>query len=102
MAIPKKLHRLFWDYDLAALDWRADRDLVIARILATGDWDSVTWLMRRVSPNQLREFILNRRGRGIDSHRLRFWEIVLDLPRKQVDRWLRAANKDPWHRRRKP
>lgn len=100
MAIPKRLHDLFWDYDAAQLDWRADRDLIISRIVASGDWDSVSWLIKHTTSGELRRFFLRRRGRGVDPRRLRFWELVLGLPRKQVDSWLRAKAKDPWHRRR--
>jgi len=101
MTLPKKLHHLFWDYDAAALDWPSDREFVISRILASGDWESIKWLMNRVKTDELRCFIVKRHGRGLESRQLRFWELILDIPRAEVNRWLRAMAGNPWHGRRR-
>ena len=97
--LPAPLRHLFWDYDLADLSWPADRDLIIARILAVGDWRSVTWLREQAEARELRDWLTERGGRGLDARRLRFWELILELPRAQVDEWIRAMEEEGWGRR---
>ena len=101
MALPKRLHQLFWDYDAAALGWPSDRELITSRILASGDWDSVKWLMGRATKSELRRFLVKRRGRGLEPRQLRFWELVLEIPREEVNRWLGAMAGNPLHGRRR-
>jgi hypothetical protein len=36
ICLPSFLRPLFWEYDCKALTWEADRDLIIARVLASG------------------------------------------------------------------
>ena len=71
---------------------------MIGRILAAGDWDSVKWVMERVGQPALREWIVQRRGRGLDARQLRFWELVLGMPHRQVTEWITAAD-GVWMRR---
>ncbi|MBI2502559.1 MAG: hypothetical protein HYW07_04925 [Candidatus Latescibacteria bacterium] len=97
--IPRSLKPLFWDYDLRELSWPADQDLVTSRILASGDWQAITWLRRQVTSCQLRHWLLERQGRGLDPQRLRFWELILDLPHQTVNGWLRLMEQDAWPRR---
>ena len=94
--LPESMRDLFWDHRFEDLSWPADRDFVIARILGAGDWDSVTWLRERVEPDQLRQWLIRRRCRGLDARRIRFWELTLDLPADQVEEWARAGG---WGRR---
>ena len=97
--LPASLRALFWDCDFEGLRWPADRDLIIARILAVGDWRSVTWLREQIEVRELRRWLIERRGRGLDGRRLRFWELILGLPRTQVDAWIQAAEEEGWGRR---
>jgi hypothetical protein len=97
--LPKRLEPFFWDYAFHRLSWERDRDLVIARVLEHGDWDAIQWLRARVPAGELRQWIINRQGRGLDARRLRFWELVLDLPHRQVNRWMATQRQSPWHQR---
>lgn len=98
-ALPRWLKPLFWDHDFARLTWRADQDLIIGRILAVGNWDSVCWLRRRFLNGQLKDWLASRRGAGLSDRQLRFWEIVLKLPRRQVNAWLRDPARAVWEGR---
>lgn len=69
--LPESMRDLFWDHRFEDVSWPADRDFVIARILGAGDWDSVTWLRERVEPDQLRQWLIRRRCRGLDARRIR-------------------------------
>ena len=93
------LRPLFWDYDFAALSWETDRDLIIARVLTSGDWAAVTWLRSRVEDHALREWIECQHGGGMSPQRLRFWEMMLGLPHRQVNAWLAAEGRQIWDKR---
>ena len=81
--LPRTLRPRFWDYDFARLTWKADRDLIIVRILAFGDWESNCWLLRRLTEPALRDWLEQREGAGLSSRHLRFWELILGLPRRK-------------------
>ncbi|OGG43667.1 MAG: hypothetical protein A3F84_25820 [Candidatus Handelsmanbacteria bacterium RIFCSPLOWO2_12_FULL_64_10] len=100
--LPKHLKSVFWDYDFDRLRWKKDRDLIIARVLASGDWKSIQWLRRRAGSESLQQWIIDHRGRGLTPRQLRFWELVLDLPHQQVKAWLKEKERDGWHRRATP
>ncbi len=97
--LPRRLRDLFWEYDFHALTWKTDRDLIIGRVLAAGDWPSVRWLRRHLGDAALKSWLVERRGSVLDARRLRFWELVLGLPRREVDRWLRTEARRVWDER---
>lgn len=97
--LPEDLRPLFWDHDFAQLAWPASRELVIARILQNGGDDALRWLRQKFGDSELRAWILRTRGRGLEPKRLRFWQLVLDLPAKEVDRWVLETQADAWMRR---
>ena len=46
---------------MSRLSWKADRDLIISRILAVGNWDAIRWLSRRLPDAELRSWLQHRR-----------------------------------------
>ena len=98
-SLPENLQTLFWDYESLELNWERDRDLVIARVLASGSWDQVAWLRSQIDESKLRDWIESRQGAGLTPQRLRFWELILSLPHHQVDAWLGAAGRKTWDQR---
>jgi hypothetical protein len=100
--LPRMLRSLFWEYDFEALTWESNRDLVIARVLAHGTWDDVTWLRSRLGDTALREWIVCHQGRELSPQQLRFWELILDLPHQQVSACLQVQERRVWENRVKP
>jgi hypothetical protein len=98
--LPPSLRTLFWDHDFARLTWESDRDLIVGRVLASGDWDAVQWLRRQLGTPALRDWLTRRRGAGLSPRQLRFWQVILGLPRDVVDAWLADLGRQPWQRRR--
>jgi len=98
-SIPRRFREFFWDYPFSRLSWNSDRDLIILRVLSVGDWNAVQWLWRRLGNDELRSWIERRRGAGLNPRQLRFWELVLDLPKPLVDKWLQAPGRQTWDRR---
>jgi DNA-binding transcriptional ArsR family regulator len=97
--LPKSLREYFWDYPFEQLSWKADRDLIIHRLLSAGSWEAVTWLRKQTGDEALRQWLIDHRGRGLSARQLRFWSLILALPRKQTDAWVRAARAGAWSRR---
>ena len=100
--LPIGLRPLFWDHDFARLSWQTDADLITGRILTVGDWDAIRWLLLRLGKPALRAWLTHRRGAGLSARQLRFWETILELPRRQVNRWLRAPGRQVWEKRNRP
>jgi hypothetical protein len=98
--LSKRLRPLFWDHDFGQLTWEADSELIIGRILAAGDWEAIQWLRRLLSGPVLRDWLVRRRGAGLNSRQLRFWELVLGLPHRLVNTWLRDPGRQVWEGRR--
>ena len=97
--LPELLRRYFWDYDPARLSWEKTRPTILGRLLQTGGWDAVRWLRANAGDDEIRAHLLRTRGRGLDPKRLRYWELVLDLPKEQVDAWVATARANPWYQR---
>ena len=97
--LPEQLRPLFWEYPFGRLSWERDRDLVIARVLASGTWNDLLWLHRQVPDAELRAWIMAREGRGLDPRQARYWELILGLPHRQVNAWIARMKQNPWHDR---
>jgi hypothetical protein len=97
--LPDPLRKYFPEYDAGRLTWEEDRHTILRRLLESGGWDAVTWLRAHASDEELRDFIEDRRGRGIAPRRLRYWGLVLQLPRERVTAWILAQQATPWGRR---
>jgi Family of unknown function (DUF6922) len=97
--LPELLHPFFWEYDFSKLTWRQDRDLIVSRVLASGDWEAVRWLRAAMGDYALRDWIEAHHGRGLSPQRLRFWQVVLGIPRREVNRWLAEDRGQIWHDR---
>ena len=100
--LPETLRPLFWEYDFDSLSWQKDKDLVIGRILESGRWTDIRYLRSRIADDALRRWITDHRGRGLNPPRLRFWELILNLPHREVNDWLATQKDDPWEKRTAP
>jgi hypothetical protein len=98
-ALPREILRLFWDLDASSLRWEQHQDQIIGRILASGPWDTIQWLRRRVGDPAVRDWIGRHQGRGLSAQQLRFWELILGLPRRAVDAWLQGPQRGVWDHR---
>src|SRR5258708_5711732 len=94
--LPPILLPFFWDYDFTRLSCAADLDLIIVRILAVGNWDSLRWLRRRLPDAELRNWLEHRRGAGLSNRHLRYWELILKIPRRKVNAWLAEPARQIW------
>jgi hypothetical protein len=100
--LPEILQPLFWDVEFSTLDWDSDRDLIVRRILQTGNWPAVRWLRSAWGDVALRAWLQSHAGGRLNPRQLRYWELVLNLPAQEVDRWIDRAKNNPWGRRVQP
>ena len=68
-------------------------------MLASGTWEAITWLRVCLGDQALREWIERHRGGGLSPRQLRFWELMLNLPHRQVSAWLWAEGRKIWDQR---
>ncbi len=99
ISLPKSLKRYFWDYSFKDLSWLKDRDLIIRRLLTDGSWESIQWLRKRIGDDDLRRWLITHQARGLSSRQIRFWSLILALPKLRVEAWARTARSSPWSQR---
>ena len=100
--LPEPIQTLFWDQNAHALRWERDRQAIIGRVLSVGSWDAVSWLRRRIGDEELRDWIEQHRGCGLSPQQLRYWQLMLDIPARRVNAWLRDEARQVWDRRARP
>ena len=98
-ALPAVLRPLFWDHDAKRLRFDHDHDLIVGRVLREGGWTHARALRTRLGDEAIREWIVSHEARGLAPSRIRFWELLLKLPTKKADAWVRAARRSIWHGR---
>jgi hypothetical protein len=81
----------FWGLFFLSSIYHKDKDLIIRRLLSSGSWDAVCWMRRQIGDQELREWLIAHKGKGLTPCQLRFWGLVYDLPARQVNSWVRAA-----------
>lgn len=94
----KKIYHLFWEYDLKELDLSADKDLILKKILAYGSVEDLKDLISMYGKSKIKQFLLKIKGKGIDKRRLKFYQVVFRLPKREVDSWLRDPLRKIWKR----
>jgi hypothetical protein len=62
----------------------------------------VKWLRAQAGDDAIRAWIEKREGRGLSRQQIRFWQLMLDLPSRQVDSWLQSEERKVWDRRTQP
>lgn len=97
--LPTMLRPCFWDVVFYRLDGENHGDFVAYRLLECGDWDCLRWLRRTAGDAALMQLVRQQRGLGLSRRQLRFWQLIWDLPKAEVDRWLRRDGDDTWDRR---
>ena len=90
---------LFGEYEFRHLRWKEDQELIISRILSSGNWGEVCWLRSKLKDEGLKTWIIAHRGNGLSVPKLRFWELILNLSHRQVNLWLKNKGFSEWEHR---
>ena len=97
--LPQFVHDLFWDADRSQVSWEQSRDFITKRVLMRGGWKAIQWLRSQLGDDELRRWIIQRKGRGLEPRQLRFWQIALHIDPVEVDKWIAASSSNPWIQR---
>jgi hypothetical protein len=100
--LPQFVQDIFWDVDRSQVSWERNRDFITRRVLMKGGWNAIRWLRSKLGDDELRHWIIERKGRGLEPRQLRFWQLVLDIDPAEVDRWIAASASNPWIQRLHP
>ncbi len=76
-----------------------DRDLVVRRVIAEGGLREMRLLRVRVGDRAIRDFIERTDARGLSPQRIRFWQLIVGLPARRANAWVRRARAETWARR---
>jgi hypothetical protein len=95
-ALPGTLGRLFWDLPGKALSLDRDRDLVVRRVACEGGLREIRLLRARIGDAAIRAILERTQARGLSPQRIRFWQLLLELPARRADSWVRAAGQSTW------
>lgn len=93
---PDLPRELAWDLPAGVSLAAEHQGFVIDRIMARGSLERIRELRRAVGDAALAGRLRATRGRHLDRRRLRFFEILLRLPRDQVDGWLADPRRRLW------
>lgn len=79
--IPPGLAPYFQEYDVAALDLRADADLILQRTLEHGTWEEVRWLFGVYGAPRVRRFVREHGERWLSKVAFNYWRKLLRVRR---------------------
>ena len=99
--MPAPLRSLLWDYRGRRLRIDHDRDFLVRRVLAEGGWNEFRALRSRLTDDVIRQALVGSDARGLSPARIRFWQLVLDIPSRQANEWVRSARAGTWAGRRR-
>jgi len=94
--VPGTVRACFWDVDANSLSWTGQRQLIIRRLLRSGDGHVIQWLLGHVTTAELGEWLRTHRGGGLSPQRLRYWQLILQLPATDVDAWVAKTIAQSW------
>ena len=87
-SIPDKFFSLFWDYDPESIDIVLHKDLIIGRITEIGSWDSMKWLLKTYSKDEILSFLNNKGKRTLPFRELNYWLFMMGVSAKKRDQIL--------------
>ncbi|MBI2843167.1 MAG: hypothetical protein HYX78_07180 [Armatimonadetes bacterium] len=97
--IPDALKPMFWDCDIRHLSIKQHKSFIIRRLAGAGKWYAIVWLRKTFGDSTIAEWLRANRGGRLPPERLRFWQLVLDLPDDIVYQWVSEARGTQWERR---
>lgn len=91
--IPEFLFPLFWEYDPETIDKAKHASLVIGRIMERGPWESMVWLQKTYTKDQLVAFLENKGHRTLPLRELTYWTLLIGISSEKRRKLLKNARK---------
>jgi len=86
MKLSPSLAPIFWSYDLQALDSETHKRLIISQILNYGTIESLRWLKKTYTPDDIREVIAQSSKSAWSLKSLRLFTTLYNTEPKQSKR----------------
>ena len=91
--LPSYMYRFFWEYDQQKIDIHKHCDLIMTRIMARGNWQSMVWLRKIYSVNRIKKFLFGKGWKVLPLRELNYWALVGGVSDQQRKELLRKARK---------
>jgi hypothetical protein len=80
--IPRALHSLFWDIQLAQFDPKTYPDYTILRVLELGNREAVTWLQHTFDQGEICRVL--RSEKRLSRRSANFWALIYCVPAEEI------------------
>ena len=94
-SLPPWLERFFWEYQADRLDVDEHGDLIMARLMARGDWQAMTWLRDKKQKKKRRAFLLKRGWKLLTPRDLNYWALVSGISARERRELVERARRHP-------
>jgi len=91
--IPKSVIPLFQEYDYKLLDIRADKNIIMQRILEFGTKGELQWLFDIYATKEVANFVKLNGYRALSCRAFNFWRLVLGVQSYNKPKWLKDKRK---------
>lgn len=82
-SIPGTAQPFFQEYEFERLDLERDGDLIIERLLALGNRDEVSWLLRYYGRDNVRQWLSESGTQRLPRRRYKLWCVLLNVAESQ-------------------
>ena len=90
--IPKQFFMLFWDYDPESMDVVRHKELIIGRIAELGSWESMKWLLKTYSKDEILSFLNHKGKQALPFRELNYWLLMMGVPAEKREQILSEAS----------
>ena len=77
--IPSQIYNLFWEYTPESIDIETHKNFIIGRIAEMGSWDSMKWLLRTYSKEQILSFLKKKGIQTLPLRELNYWLLMMGI-----------------------
>jgi hypothetical protein len=98
MALPERLHWLFWEVDPREIDVERHAEYVIARIVERGRMEDVDWMLATYGDDRVHRFFRDVGHPELSPRTLSFWRAYFQAKDEQwtdTAAWRRSSSV-PW------
>ncbi len=99
--IPSQIYNLFWEYVPESIDIKTHKDLIIGRVAEMGSWNSMKWLLKTYSKEQILSF-LNKRGiQTLPLRELNYWLLMMGISSEEREQIInqKSESNHVWNNR---
>lgn len=92
MALPKFLQPYLPSYDLAKMDLKQDKEIIITQVLNLGDDKAITWLFKSYAIADIKKVIQNPKRGMWHKKSLTYWQKIFDVKIDKTKKELASIN----------